>query len=235
MSHKNALVMYAKKPSPGKVKTRLTKGLNPLTHQEASDFYQFMLTDLIYLMSRASGYDFFICPQGDVEEFKTTFRSSYATIRDEGNGDLGQSLYKSFHQLHEMGYQHVLIIGSDVPFLTPEKIHVAFSYPSHQSTFILGPDRQGGCYLIGGNQPFPIFHDISWSRGEDFQILLNRSRNLGLATTLLSQEMDIDTIEDFKALGEVLLKSRTRFQESLPSLMDFFKMFHVKHSLYFNL
>ncbi len=235
MNHKNALVMYAKKPSPGKVKTRLTIGLNSLSSHEATDFYHSLLTDLIPLMSISNHYDFFICPQGDVEEFKTTFRSSYATIQDEGNGDLGQSLYKSFHQLHKMGYQHILIIGSDVPFLTPEKIHVAFSYLSSQTPFILGPDRQGGCYLIGGNQPYPIFHDIPWSQGKDFQILLNRSRNLGIETSQLSKELDIDTIEDFKALGEVLLESETGFQESLPSLIDFFKMFHVKHPLYFNL
>ncbi len=234
MNHKNALVMYAKKPVPGKVKTRLTKGLNPLTRQEASDFYQVMLTDLIRLLSAANTYDFFICPQGDMDEFKTAFRWPYRTIRDDGSGDLGHSLYMSFQQLNEMGYKYILIIGSDVPFLNSEKINDAFTCLSNGSSFILGPDQQGGCYLIGADKPRPIFDNISWSQGEDFQILLNRGKNLRLTTRILSEEMDIDTTEDFKKLGKILLSPKTRFQKSLPSLTDFFQMFHVKHPHYFN-
>ncbi|GMT50381.1 MAG: hypothetical protein IEMM0008_1920 [bacterium] len=234
MSHKNALVMYAKKPSPGKVKTRLTQGLNPLTSQEASDFYQVILTDLIRLLSATNSYDFFICPQGDADEFRMAFRWPYRTIRDDGDGDLGHSLYRSFQQLHEMGYRYILIIGSDVPFLNPEKINNAFTCLANKSSFILGPDQQGGCYLIGGDKPYFIFHDIFWSQGKDFQILLNRSKDLGLTTKVLSKEMDIDTTEDFKKLGQVLLATETRFQKSLPSLTDFFQMFHVKHPLYFD-
>ena len=231
---KYALLLYTKLPTEGQVKTRLTIGTPSLSSLEAADFYKAVLTDLIFLFSENQNiFDFFICPKGNHDEFKSHFNYNFRMIEDKGNGDLGKSLYLSFIQLLNQGYQKVIIIGSDAPFLTIELIHSAFSSLNRNTHLTLGPDQGGGCYLIGCNKEINIFSNIPWSKGKDFSILCERSKQLNIETHILPLLNDIDLIDDFINLHKKIWQERHEFDQMLPNTVCFLKMFHVKHPNFF--
>ncbi len=223
----NVLVLYAKLPQIGSVKTRLTRGENSLTPEQAYQLYTALLSDLIELFLNTqhdSSYDFFICPIGDSIQFKTMFPGDYQMVVDEGQGDLGRSMFRTINNMLSKKYSHVSILGSDLPFITPERIEESFRGLLDYD-MVLGPDQRGGCYLIGSKIPLEILLDIPWSEGRDFQILLDRSKQNSISSKLLAPEMDCDTIEDYHYLREYILRYTDEFKKRMKNTYTYFECF----------
>ncbi len=225
----NALVMYAKIPEPGKVKTRLTKGENALSEDEAVNIYRAVLSDLIAQFSKSPNYDFFICPKAEMWRLRKEVEGDYFLLEDQGKGDLGDSIYKTFRWLIEREYAHVCIISSDAPFLSTGLLDMAFKALESDSSFVLGPDHSGGCYLIGANEPYPVFCDIAWSHGEDFNILKNRINGNKIPLSILPVCHDLDTVKDLAYAYDIINKNPGSFKKTIPQTYEYIKMFHVKH------
>jgi glycosyltransferase A (GT-A) superfamily protein (DUF2064 family) len=225
--------MYAKIPEPGQVKTRLTKGENSLSNDEAADLYRAMLTDLVAQFSISLSYDFFICPKGEMWRLRKEIKGDYFLLEDEGKGDLGDSIYKSFIWLIEREYTHICIIGSDSPFLTIELVDKAFKALENGSPFVLGPDHGGGCYLIGANQPYPIFCDIPWSQGKDFSILKDRLDSSMIPLSVLPVTQDLDIAKDLITAYDIITKNPESFKKRMPRTYKYIEMFHMKHPSFF--
>ncbi|MDH4128092.1 MAG: DUF2064 domain-containing protein [Spirochaetota bacterium] len=229
MIKKNALVLYAKKPEVGKVKTRLTQGINQLTPEMASALYSAILEDLIILFSnssQASNYDFFICPKGDSKDFKETFDYKYTIINDTGDGNLGTSMYNTFSFLFNQNYHNVCIIGSDIPFLNENSIENTFNKLDSAFDFVIGGDQSGGCYLIAAKKLYDIFNNITWSQGMDFKILTDRARNNKINTAILPEEIDIDNFDDLIKVNEKINQDSINYKVKMKNTFNF--LFHVK-------
>ena len=94
-----------------------------------------------------------------------------------------------------IGYQKVVIIGSDSPDLPPEYIQEGFRRLD-SSDMVIGPSTDGGYYLIGGRKELPLFDGIPWSSNKVFEMTLKKARGYGLTLSVLNQWYDIDTWED---------------------------------------
>ena len=129
----------------------------------------------------------------------------------QGN-TFGERLANAFRLVFAKGYQRVLAIGNDCPYLTARLLKEAAARLQTEQ-MVVGPARDGGAYLIGlsecsfrGND----FQHLAWQTPDFYQSLLNYSRTYGLSYAELSPSYDLDTGRDVAAF----LNSQHR----LPSL-----------------
>ena len=202
----SALVIFAKAPIPGQVKTRLCP---PLTPDEAATLHgSFVLDTLERTKAAVSKFKlpldrYLACaPSSAHVFFKIMEERQSVRVIDQVGDDLGARMNQVFETLFAQKYTQVVIVGTDVPSLPLEQYKQAFTLlGSHD--LVLGPALDGGYYLIGLNRPSPeLFTGIPWSTEQVLNLTQEKARALGLRTSLLAPWRDIDTISDLNALIE---------------------------------
>ncbi|MEJ2282970.1 MAG: TIGR04282 family arsenosugar biosynthesis glycosyltransferase [Desulfobacterales bacterium] len=194
--HKLLLVVVAKAPVPGEVKTRLTP---PFTPQEAVALYQCFLKDRLAEISTLQGIDLAVAftPGNARKAFERLIGNGFKLFAQKG-ADLGQRLNHIFIDKLRSDYDAVSIIDSDTPDLPGEIVEQSFRILlSDEADTVYGPCDDGGYYLVGMCRPHPeLFEDIPWSTPAVLNITLERARGLGIKTKLLPCWNDLDTVED---------------------------------------
>jgi uncharacterized protein len=206
MSGTAALIIFAKAPIPGQVKTRLCP---PLTADEAATLHGSFVLDTLE-RSKAAIAKFKLpldrylacAPAAGHVFFKILEERHGVTLIDQIGDDLGARMHHSFASLFSKGYQRVLLIGTDVPSLPLDNYsHALALLNSHE--LVLGPALDGGYVLIGLKRPAPdLFAGIPWSTDRVLAFTQEKAARLGLTTALLPAWRDVDTIEDVQALIE---------------------------------
>ncbi|MGI0016382.1 MAG: TIGR04282 family arsenosugar biosynthesis glycosyltransferase, partial [Nitrososphaera sp.] len=208
-----ALVVVAKAPSPGLVKTRLCP---PLTLAEASALYECLLEDIVSKMWSCQGSEFWIAyaPEGE-EYFKQNFPER-ALLTQRGK-DLGERLHHIFVDLFHMGYKEIIVADSDSPTVPLSSIQRAYRQLNKEDyDVVLGPSSDGGYYLIGLKCPAAgLFQRIPWSTELVMEKTLERASELGLKAGLLPVAYDIDIEEDLRRLWKDFAASR-ELKEQAP-------------------
>ena len=112
MRHKNAnaLIVVAKRPAPGKTKTRLSP---PLTPELASALYESFLCDTLEQMRQVNDAQHVIAYLDERDYFQR-LAPDFELIPQEGH-DLGERLDNALTLYLSRGYQHVIIMDSDSP------------------------------------------------------------------------------------------------------------------------
>jgi hypothetical protein len=196
---KTLLVVVAKEPVPGRVKTRLSPALTP---QEAATLYQCMLGDRIREIARLDGTDLAIAftPANAAEAFTPLVRPGFSLFPQRGK-DLGERLHNVFVDAFGAGYGAVTIIDSDTPDLPRSVVRKSFGILLSQSSeVVFGPCNDGGYYLVGMRKPHPeLFENIPWSTAKVLEATLQKTGEIGLKTELLSTWNDLDSFEDLLA------------------------------------
>lgn len=207
------LVVVAKQPLPGKVKTRLSP---QITLDDAAALYRCMLDDRLEEVGRLEGIDLAIAftPAGARDAFLPLARNGIALFAQRG-GDLGERLHNIFIDTLSAGYQAVSIIDSDSPDLPAATVAESFRLLlAKEADVVLGPCHDGGYYLVGMCQPHPeLFTGIQWSTAEVLPATLKKAAGIGVTTELLSWWNDLDTFEDLvvyykKYQGEINVNRR---------------------------
>ena len=179
------LVVMAKAPVPGKVKTRLTP---PFTPQEAVELYKCFLQDRVREMRRLSGIDLAVAytPSDARDTFVKISGNGFQLFAQKGD-DLGRRLNNVFIEKLGQDYAAVSIIDSDTPDLPCAIIEQSFQILlSGAADAVFGPCDDGGYYLVGMRQPQPeLFEDIPWSTDAVLDRTLARADKLGIKTKLL--------------------------------------------------
>ncbi len=205
-SHTAALVVFAKAPIPGQVKTRLCP---PLTPDEAATLHGSFVLDTVERTKAATRrFDlpvdrYLACaPSSDHAFFKIMEARQGIRLIDQMGDGLGERMAGVFDRLFARGYQSVVLVGTDVPTLPLDEYQRAFSLlKSHD--LVLGPARDGGYYLVGLTRPEPgLFTGIPWSTDHVLRTTEEKARSLGLAMALTAPWRDADTIDDLTALIE---------------------------------
>ena len=203
------LVVMAKAPVPGKVKTRLTP---PFTPQEAVELYKCFLQDRVREMRRLSGIDLAVAytPADARDTFVKISGNGFQLFAQKGD-DLGRRLNNVFIEKLGQDYAAVSIIDSDTPDLPCAIIEQSFQILlSGEADTVFGPCDDGGYYLVGMRRPQPeLFEDIPWSTAAVLDTTLSRAGELGIRTQLLPAWNDLDTFED-------LVDYYTRKKRQLP-------------------
>ncbi len=194
--HKLLLVVVAKAPVPGEVKTRL---LSHFTPQEAVELYRCFLQDRIEEVGRLKEIDLAVAftPADARDTFSRIAGNGFNLFAQKGD-DLGQRLNNIFIDKLAQGYAAVSIIDSDTPDLPRSIIEQSFYVlMSGAVDTVFGPCDDGGYYLVGMRQPNPeLFEDIPWSTEAVLPITLKRAGRLGIRARLLPGWNDLDTFED---------------------------------------
>jgi rSAM/selenodomain-associated transferase 1 len=190
------LVVVAKEPVPGKVKTRFIPQLSPA---DAAGLYRCSLHDRITEISALNGVDRAIAytPEDARDTFTELSLDGFELFAQRGKG-LGERLNNIFQDNLARGYQAVSIVDSDSPDLPKSIINESFGLLlSKQAEVVLGPCHDGGYYLVGLRKPYPeLFRNIPWSTKNVLSTTLEKAGKMGLNVRLLSRWNDLDTFED---------------------------------------
>lgn len=198
---KSGLIVFAREPLPGAVKTRLAAAVGA---QGAAELYESMLQDVLKTVRQLNGVEvvvFWDCEEKTLPLLAERYRCN---SRIQIPGSLGQRMQAAFEEMFAADCDTCCIIGSDAPDLPLTYIQNAFQLlMTLQADVVLGPSLDGGYYLLGLREVWPrLFANISWSTADVLEQSLNAAHGLGLKTTLLPEWQDIDTIEDLYAFQE---------------------------------
>ena len=194
-----AIIIFAKAPVPGAVKTRMCP---PLAPDEAASLHGSLVMDAVERTRPLRGFDVFLaCTPGTDHPFFQTLAARYRIrLCDQVGEDLGQRMDHALSAILARGYAHALLVGTDIPNLSAH--HYQHAKALLQDTdVVLGPTKDGGYYLVGAKHPVPaLFADIPWSTGGVLSHSQARAEQAGLVIGLLAPERDLDTFDDVRAL-----------------------------------
>lgn len=202
---KKALIIFTRNPELGKVKTRLAKTVGD---ESALKIYQFLLkhTAAITQNLHVDKYVFY----SETIHRDDLWNPDIFRKKLQRGDDLGQRMENAFVELFAMGYEKVVIVGSDIYELSQQDIEQAFN-TLETTQIVLGPATDGGYYLLGMKDLHPkIFRKKNW--GTD-SVLRDTLRDVKTVKyVLLAEKNDVDYFED--------IKDETVFQQFLPPYLD---------------
>jgi uncharacterized protein len=205
-----ALILIAKEPSPGRVKTRLCP---PCTPSQAAALARAALLDSIAVLSRTPAARRVLVFDGDGGE--RWCPRGFELIQQRGHG-LAERLAAAFEDVGGPA----LLVGMDTPQLTSALLLSglgALSRPGVDA--VLGPALDGGYWSIGLRTPCAqAFAGVPMSVAETCDAQRDALRRCKLPTLELPALRDIDTIADARAVAK--LAPWSRFAAALASIEE---------------
>ncbi len=204
------LLLFAKIPVPGRVKTRLCPPLGPDQAAALSEaFLRDILEQSLGLPGPGLGLELHFCGGGTADP--PPWVEGYKGLRlfPQVGEDLGARMAHACAAAFEDGATRVVLRNTDSPLLPAERILEAFeSLAAPGVDLILGPDLGGGYYLVGLGRPLPGLFDLeSLGSHREGATVLEASRSWalkeGLSLCLLRPERDVDEPADLEALLQV--------------------------------
>jgi rSAM/selenodomain-associated transferase 1 len=195
------LVIMAKAPRSGAVKTRLVPSLS----QEAvTGFYCCLLYDTLTLARSLTGVEVAImCPQSDVNELTQLARGEATVVAQKGEGLAAalDSVFAHFTQDHQ---RRTIAFNSDSPHLPSSALEHAFELLAAHDV-VVGPTHDGGYYLVGAKASHPaLFAHDGMGTSSALDRLLANARTLHLSVGFADPFYDIDVADDLTRLAEDL-------------------------------
>jgi hypothetical protein len=189
------VVLFAKAPRPGYVKTRLCP---PLTHDEAAALYGAFLRRTVVPQPDATTY-LYGAPHDALGELRA-YVPSGVHLRPQVGGDLWARLVACFAELFAAGHDQVLVRNTDSPDLPAARVDEAL-LACRKGRVVLGPDAGGGYYLVALAAPAPALFDLGATPAPGvFAATAARARAAGLEVVTLAAERDVDTYDDLLAM-----------------------------------
>jgi uncharacterized protein len=195
------LVIMAKAPRPGAVKTRLTPSLSP---EVVTAFYCCLLDDTLALARSLEGVEVAImCPDSDVNELARFAGKDVSVVAQKGEG-LAAGLTSAFAHFAEGHQRRIIAFNSDSPHLPSSVLEDAFTVLAEHD-LVVGPSDDGGYYLVGAKDSHPaLFARDGMGTSTALERLLSRARSLELSVGFSDTFYDIDVADDLTRLAEEL-------------------------------
>jgi uncharacterized protein len=193
------IVVFAKAPRPGFVKTRL--GLEPTA--AACLYSAFVRQTLTTVCS--------LCSESELElslDMTCDAWSEFPIRRTcQSNGDLGIRLYAAFERGLIAGHPNVVILGSDSPTLPVDHIRWLLNC---NADVALGPTTDGGYYGVGCRKiSSAMFDGVRWSSENALKDTILSVGRCDLSSAVGPGWFDVDTPEDLLAFRQ------SRFNEAI--------------------
>jgi uncharacterized protein len=195
------LVIMAKAPRPGAVKTRLASSLSP---EAVTDFYCCLLDDTLALARSLRNVQLAImCPDSDVNELAQLTGDETRVVAQKGEG-LAAGLTSVFAHFAEGHQRRIIAFNSDSPHLPRSVLEDAFETLAAHDV-VVGPTHDGGYYLVGAKALHPpLFAPDGMGTSSALEALLSRARALELSIGLAPAFYDIDIVDDLTRLADEL-------------------------------
>ncbi len=193
------LIVFAKAPVPGSVKTRLHEQYTP---QQAAAFCKAFIIDVLSNGAKVpcERRTIFYAPM-DGEKAIRGIAGMGWELQQQGEGDLGARMAEAFNLSFAEGADKTVLVGADSPSLPPTIVSEAFGGLMTRD-LVLGPSMDGGYYLIGASRPYPkIFHKVAWSTDRVLGQTLERIGSINASLSMLPPWYDVDTPEELDFLA----------------------------------
>jgi uncharacterized protein len=209
------LVIMAKAPRPGAVKTRLASSLSP---EAVSAFYCCLLEDTLALARSLGDVEVAImCPDTDVNDLAQLAGSAASVVAQKGEGPTAAltSVFAHFvrdrqredHQKQDH-QRRTIVFNSDSPHLPRFVLENAFETLAAHDV-VVGPTHDGGYYLVGAKASHPTLF-AGDGINSAMERLLSRARALELSVGFADPFYDIDVADDLTRLAAELRLAPTR-------------------------
>ena len=151
----------------------------------------------------------FVTPASAVSEVRATAPRDVDVVA-QGDGDLGARMRHVFDDLFARGARGVVLVGSDLPGLSPAVVREAVeTLDARSGCVVLGPAEDGGYYLIGATStPAVLLTGIDWSTADVLASTEARARESGVETVRLPIARDIDSLADLATVPPSAVRTR---------------------------
>jgi len=208
-----ALIVIAKAPVPGRVKTRLTPPLRP---EQAATLARAALEDTLDAVarSRLAGRRV-VALDGEPDGW---LPGDFELVTQRGAG-LAERLAGAFEDVGGPA----LLVGMDTPQVTPELLDAGLASLADGADAVFGAATDGGYWTIGLTRPERrVFAGVPMSERHTGAAQRARLAALGLATHHLPPLRDVDTFEDARAVaagapGARFARAFTRYTAAEPA------------------
>jgi rSAM/selenodomain-associated transferase 1 len=190
------LILFAKRPRLGEVKTRLVPPLSPA---QALALYEAFLEDQLRFLLSLAG-------PGRAVELSTDepWRPEGApgiAVTEQGPGDLGDRLHRAFLRSRATGAERTAVIGADSPTLPARRVEQAFRQLSGGASAVLTPATDGGYVLIAMTEPaHALFVDVPWGGPRVTATTRARAAAAGIALAEIEPWYDVDDADGLARL-----------------------------------
>jgi rSAM/selenodomain-associated transferase 1 len=195
-----AVVVMAKAPREGFVKTRLTGTYRPCDVIQLSEC---MLRDTLALVQPLRRVHVAVmCPSEDVADIAARLPAGMDVVGQRGSG-LAAALVSAF-EYFVPHFRRVIALDSDSPHLPLAILESAFEL-LETNEVVVGPTEDGGYYLVGASAMHRrLFDPASIGTGNARDALLGNARVLGLSVAFTETWYDVDVPEDLRRLAAEL-------------------------------
>lgn len=188
---KDLLLILTRNPELGKCKTRLAAKVGD---SAALDIYKFLLNKTVSF-TKDLKVEKWVYYSEEIWEEDIWDNKLYQKKLQIGN-DLGERMMNAFNEGFQAGFEHIIIIGSDMYHLNQSDLEEAFSkFKNHN--FVVGPSEDGGYYLLGMKSlKKELFQNKEWGTSSVLAGTLSDIEDEKIA--LLEEKNDVDYYEDIK-------------------------------------
>ena len=218
---KTGLVAFAKNPLTEKYKTRLWDDLQ--SSQLVATTYELLLKitnqALNEFQIKNSNAESYWAINSEAKDLPDYF-SSNIKLTQQGFGSLGERLHLVYQELKKTN-QQVIIVGSDLPFLSTELLNLTVKkLQTHD--LVIGPSDDGGFYLFASKLDFDknFWTSVEYSQTTTLEQLIGSLKDIRVAS--LPTLTDIDDLKSFIKANEILKISThlSIYQNDLISFFD---------------
>ena len=208
-----ALIVFARAPEPGRVKTRLV----PLLGEKGAARLHAQMVEKTLRTALAAGFrsvDLYCSPGIDGEFFGKMKKRFGVRLFTQGRGNLGDRMYRALRR-----HSRAILIGSDCPALRPADLRAAARALHRGADAVLSPAEDGGYALIGVRSiSRGLFTGIEWGGAQVLVQTRRRLRRLRWRWAELRTVWDVDRPEDVARLrrSRLLKRARTRGTQVPP-------------------
>lgn len=191
------IIVMARAPEHGRVKTRLAAGIG---HDAALVAYRHLLETTLHTATGGNLAPVELHLDGDMAHPLVQRLAAHPGVNlvIQQRGDLGQRMYLALARALRT-FSNALIIGSDCPVMDTAYLETALQTLAGGTDLVIGPGEDGGYVLIGGNRADEcIFSDINWGSDSVMRQTRKALARAGICYKELDTLWDVDTLEDYK-------------------------------------
>jgi uncharacterized protein len=187
-----AIILFAKAPVAGNVKTRLQETLGVEATLALHEAFVLDMLDKLLTLSETADIEF----HTDIET--DAWRDSQVTRKLQCHGDLGLKMLHALSSALAQGREAVCIVGSDAPTLPAGYLRTLLASPADVA---LGPCEDGGYYAICSRRTDPMmFRGVKWSSEDALAQTETAARACRLTVERGPVWYDVDRPEDLLRL-----------------------------------
>ncbi len=191
--NEKALIIFTRVPIPGQTKTRLMPFLDG---EQCAGLHTCFLKDILQKAQQVDATLFlFYTPRDEKGLLQKAVGNEIICLPQYG-ADLGQKMKNAIGSVLRLGFEKVILMGSDVPHIHPETLNNAFD-SLDQKDIVIHPTFDGGYYLIGMKREYESIWQIErYGTNTVIYDTLQHMKNERLSTAVGQMYYDVDDKED---------------------------------------